>query len=201
MYRSSNTPFLTQQQADRERNAAASDARIAEMRRTSASGRTRLFNTLVSPTQVATEMGIGSAVNVGKLQNQTAVSRASGILGLENQELDRMAQSPVSDDPEVLPMTDRPMYCASASGAVRREVQVPVPEVAGMPKRAPAIVDSRIGPMYFRGANATIPGSYEMEQQPVDTSDSSLMSWLADNPWLALALAGAGIYAMSRRVR
>lgn len=159
MYLSSNAPILTDQRADAARNAACSDQRIADMRRTSAEGRARLFNTLVSAGSVIENLGVGAGVNTQKLQDQTDVSRASGILGGEYGVGGRepSAAEIIAGAPEVVSLN-------RGGDCQKRGVFAPVPlgpdPVPGMPHRAPHIVPSAIGPMYFRGQDSTIQGDY-----------------------------------------
>ncbi len=160
------------------------------MRRISATGRVRMFNTLVGPNQVAERLGVGSGLDTARVQEQTRVARATGILGLAKDSISHDQLEMDSGAPEVVALSEHPLVCAS------RAAKQPEPQyVAGMPQRAPAIVESRYGPMYFQGAESTVPGSY-----PVDPpSDGGVMSWAAENPWWVLVLAGAGVLALSRR--
>lgn len=174
MYLPSTTPILTQQRADAARHGAESDARIENMRRTSACGRAELFRTLVNPQDVAANLGVGAAVNTAKLQSQTDVSRASGILGgAGNSGAPGSSGIPgdsfnsgnpggagltiaeiIAGAPEVVSL--------NRGGACSTPGYTPVPlgpdPVPGMPHRAPEIVNGPNGPMYFRGADATYQG-------------------------------------------
>lgn len=210
MYLSSNTPILTKQREDAARHGAESDARIDAMRRTSACGRVRLFNTLVAPNQVADAIGMGTALDTAKLQAQTEASRATGILGTGGQ-IDTgagpSAAEIIAGAPEVVSL-NRGGGCASPS-------YTPVPlgpdPTPGMPARAPNIVQGPNGPMYYRGADATFQGNYPTRTAVGLTgyappwSDAGMIptdgagSWLMDNKWLALALGAAGVFALSRR--
>ncbi len=253
MYLSSDAPILTDQRADAARHAVCSDQRIANMRRTSAEGRARLFNTLVSAGSVIDVLGMGAGINAQKLQDQTEVSRASGILGLpggggESGGGGRGGPSIheiIAGAPEVVSLN-------RGGGCQERGVYSPVPlgpdPVPGMPHRAPNIVQSPAGPMYYRGADSTIQGDYPNPipavmpwspppgppAPPLPASyptvyakilpagmsgyapawgdafvlpdvgvpqSAGVLGWLSDNPWLALALVGGGVYALSRRGR
>jgi hypothetical protein len=162
MYLPSDTPILADQRASAARNGACSDARIAAMRRTSACGRARLFNTIVSPLGVLDQIGMGTAIDTAKLQAQTDDSRASGILGTGGwpQDLETAGQQSVAEvianAPEVVSL-NRGGGCSTPS-------YTPVPlgadPVPGMPQRAPNIVQGLNGPMYYRGAPSTIQGDY-----------------------------------------
>ena len=216
------------------------------MRRTSAEGRARLFNTLVSPQSQLENMGVPAAVNTQKLQDQTELSRASGILGLEHSGAGQSSiHEIISNAPEVVSLN-------RGGGCQTTGVYNPVPlgpdPTPGMPHRAPNIVQSPAGPMFYRGADSTIPGDYPdpipavavwtpppgPPAPPLPASyptvyasilpagglsgiappwgdafvlpnggvpQAGVLSWVADNPWLALALVGGGVYALSRRSR
>jgi hypothetical protein len=246
MYLPSNQPILTGQREDAARHAACSDQRIAAMRRVSAEGRARLFNTLVSPQSTYDNMGVAAAVNTQKLQNQTEVSRASGILGLEQvDDGSASVHEIIANAPEVVSLN-------RGGGCQKTGQYNPVPlgpnPTPGMPHRAPNIVSSPAGPMYYRGQDSTIEGDYPnpIPAAPVWTPppgppapplpasyptvyasilpasglsgiappwgdawilpdggvpQAGIFSWLGDNPWLALALAAGGVYALSRRSR
>jgi hypothetical protein len=218
MYLPSNTPILTKQRADAARHGAESDIRIDDMRRTSACGRARLFNTLVNPNQVADAIGMGTALDASKLQAQTNTSRAVGILGTGGQ-IDTMATAGpsvaeiIANAPEVVSL--------NRGGGCTQPTYQPVPlgpdPKPGMPARAPNIVQGVNGPMYYRGADATFAGNYPTrtavspglsgfapawgDAGEVQGAQSGVGGWLMSNPWLALAIAGAGVYALSRRGR
>lgn len=215
MYLPSTTPILTQQRADAARHGAESDARIENMRQTSACGRAELFRTLVNPEDVAANLGVGAAVNTAKLQQQTDVSRASGILG--NSTPDEPGRGPsiadiIAGAPEVVSL--------NRGGACATPGYTPVPlgpdPVPGMPHRAPEIVNTPAGPMYFRGADATYQGGEKADSSLglsgyspawgdaglVDTSGAPVEdSWLMENKWLVLALVAGGVVVLSRRSR
>lgn len=224
MYLSSTAPILTDQRADAARHGAASDARIQNMRETSACGRVRLFNSLIAPSTVADALGMGTAINTQILQNQTAISRATGILGtggaLDSAGVQPSVAQVIAGAPEVVSL-NRGGGCVTPS-------YTPVPLGAdptpGMPHRAPSIVNGPDGPMYYRGADSTISGDYTVAATgaaggarglsgiappwsdawivpPARAGGSSegFMNWMADNPLWVLALAGAGVYALSRR--
>jgi len=212
MYLPSNTPILTQQREDAARHGAESDARIAAMRRTSACGRARLFNTLVQPGAVARDIGIGAAVNTAKLQAQSKDARATGILGTGG-EITMQGPSVaeiIAGAPEVVSL-NRGGGCKTPSYTLVPLGPDPTP---GMPHRAPAIVQTANGPMYYRGADSTIEGDYPtragLSGYAPAWGDAGLLpdgglpspgvgSWLMDHPWLSLALAGAGAWALSKR--
>jgi len=246
MYRDSNAPILPDQVSDYARHEACRDERVNAMRRTSAEGRARLFSTLVSPTEVTNAFGIGAGVNTAKLQNQTEVSRATATLGIGD-----LAESGASVSeimrgaPEVVPYSKRGGGCRTgAAGYVPPPV---TPSVPGMPHRAPNIVSSGVGPLYFRGAESTVPDAYPdpvpaplpagtryIQPSNIPTiyakilpagpatlagmsglapvwgdawvlpdsgvpQSGGVFNWLSENPWLALALVGGGVYALSRR--
>jgi hypothetical protein len=161
MYVSSNAPILPDQASDYARHEACHDERVAAMRRTSAEGRARLFTTLVSPQSVMDTFGVGAAVNTQKLQDQTEVSRATATLGTGG--VDDTSRGPSVSEimrgaPEVIPYSKRGGGCRTGAAAY---VPPPAtPAVPGMPHRAPNIVQTGVGPMYFRGAESTVPDAY-----------------------------------------
>jgi len=223
MYLPSNQPILTQQRENAARHGAESDQRIAAMRRTAACGRARLFNTLVAPNAVADSIGSGTGLDTAKLQAQTEISRATGILGTGDQiDLNRgpSAAEIISGAPEVVSL--------NRGGGCGTYAPVPLGRdpVPGMPARAPNIVQGPNGVMNYRGADSTISGDYPtrtaVDGWPAGRPRAGLMgyappwsdaavlndgglpapgvgSWLMDHPLWALALAGAGLYALSRR--
>jgi hypothetical protein len=168
MYLPSDTPILQKQRASAARNAACSDARIAAMRRTSATGRVNSFLTTVDPSQVAESLGIGAAVNTENLQNQTIISRATGLLGTGSDYSSAAGGSPAgsSTQPSVQQIIrNAPKVVSLNRGGNCRTgdfTKVPLgPDPSpGMPARAPAIVQTPAGPMNFQGAPSTIQGDY-----------------------------------------
>jgi hypothetical protein len=222
-------PVMTQTQADYIQQASDILAATANMRRTSACGRLRLFNTLVSPSQVADVMGIGAAVNVAKMQAETNTARASGILSFEkggDQAAGQSGAGPtpaqiIRDAPEVVSL-NRGGGCTTPSYSL--VPSPPIDSTPGMPHRGPNIEQGPYGPMYYRGTDGTYSGAYPSvtsgTRKPTGLtgyaprwSDASVLpnggvpagpdmgvgSWLMDHPFLALALAGAGVYALSQR--
>ncbi len=161
MYRQSNLPVLPDQASDYAKHEACHDERVAAMRRTSAEGRVTLFKTLVSPQTVLDQFGIGAAVNTAKLQDQTEVSRATATLGTGGVDDESRAVSisdVMSSAPQVVPYSKRGGGCRTGVAAY---VPPPAtPSVPGMPHRAPAIVRTEVGPMYFRGAESTVQDAY-----------------------------------------
>ncbi len=249
MYRNSNSPVMPDQASDYARHEACHDARVDRMRRTSAEGRERVLTTLVSPESVTDTFGIGAGVNAAKLQGQTQVSRATGLLGTGA--VDDPSRGPsvaevMRGAPEVVPYSKRGGGCRTgAAGYVPPPV---TPSVPGMPHRAPNIVQTGVGAMYFRGAESTVQGAYpDPVQSPMPPAlryvppsvptiyakilpagpatlagsglgglapvwgdawvlpdsgvpdSGGIMSWFSNNPWLALALVGGGVYALSRK--
>lgn len=182
MYQDSNSPVFPNRQADLDRKAAASDARLAQARKWANDGRRAIFNTLVSPNQVAQTFGIPAAVNTAKLQAQTEAARASGLMGTGDL---AESQGIVSlGPPEVVPMAEG----STCGGEVTTTAVV---QYGGMPQMAPDIVDG----LYYRGAAAVEGGPARDETEP------GWKEWVMDNPWLTLFLAGAGVYALKRAAK
>lgn len=210
MYLPSDTPILTQQRADAARHGVESDARIEDMRRTSACGRAALFQTLVNPGTVTQSLGVGAGVNTAKLQQQTDVSRAAGILSLPAAAgSGPSVQDIIANAPEVVSLN---------RGGSCGESYAPVPlgadPVPGMPHRAPNIVESENGPMYYRGQDATYQGGENAHSTQglagyapawgdaglvSETGAPLESSWLMENKWLVLGLVAAGAVVLSRR--
>ncbi len=244
MYLPSNAPILPNQASDVARHDACRNERVAAMRRTAATGRAQLFQTVVSPQEVLNTFGVGAAVNTQKLQNQTEVSRASATLGIGGFSGEGGEEFSVSEiinnAPDVVSLNQ--------GGGCQKFGYVPPPPTAtlsvpGMPHRAPNIVPTNVGPMYFRGADSTVPRQYPdvapyvppsnvptvyariLPAGPATLANSGMsgisptwgdawlmedgglpgaggvMGWISDNPWLAVALAAGGVYALSRRGR
>lgn len=174
MYLPSDSNLLAGQRQSAALQGACSRARIADMRNTAAAGRARAFDTIVQPSDVLSNMGVPAAVNTQKLQNQTAVSRASGLAGNGNQ-VDAGAHPSVhqiiSDAPEVVSL-NRGGTCQT-TGKFQR-VPLPADSQPGMPQRAPAIVNTSSGPMYFRGAASTIPSDTQNQNVPFKIYQSPL---------------------------
>jgi len=213
MYLPSNTPILTEQRRNAALHGAQSDACIAATRRRAACGRARVFNALVSPGSVADTMGIGAAVNVLKLQDQTRESRASGLLSTGTDGGGPSVGEVIAGAPEVVSL-NRGGTCQS------RVTFTPVPlgpdPTPGMPHRAPVIVQGPHGPMYYRGETSTIQGDYPaglsglsgfappwsdagLVEEALGPECSGFMGWVSCHPWLSLLIAGGGVYALSRR--
>lgn len=255
MYLPSNTPTMQEERDEYVRRAGQDQARILNMRRTSACGRARLFNTLINPNGVSETLGTGAGLDAAKLQQQTETSRASAILGGgapgweaasgtggTGGNVGPSVAEVIRNAPEVVSLNrgggcevQRPVY---------KPVAVEVDPRPGMPQRAPNIVNTSMGPLNFNGEPATLVGAYppmrpyavssraasQAANLPVKQyysilsgqqgltgyappwSDAGVLpnggvqdggagvgQWLLDHPWLALLLAGGGVYALSRR--
>lgn len=208
MYLPSNTPILQDQREAAALHGAQSDARIQAMRRTSACGRARLFNTLVNPNSVADSIGMGTALDTAKLQAQTEASRASGILAING---GGSAGGPsaveiIAGAPEVVSL-NRGGGCMTPS---YKPVPLGPDPTPGMPQRAPNIVQGPDGVMHYTGAPATFLQGLTGYAPPwsdagvlpnggVQDAGVGFMGWIAEHPWLALLLAGGGVLVLSRR--
>lgn len=213
MYLPSNTPLLTDQRAAAARHAAESDARVQSMRRTSACGRARLFNTLLNPNSISDSLGVGAGLDAAKLQQQTEASRASGLLSTGSPD------SPATTAPSIAElMANAPeVVSLNRGGGCKTPSYLPVPlgpdPTPGMPHRAPRIVQGPNGPMYYRGADATYQGyptgltgyappwsdAGVLPNGGVPDSQGAFATWVSAHPWLALLIAGGGVFALSRR--
>ena len=198
MYQPSDSPIFPNRQANLARKAAQSDARIAQAADQSKSGRARVFQTIVSPNAVSNSSGFGAGLDTAKLQAQTEVARASGVVSDFP-----WGPEPFVQPPEVVPMSAGALVCGAWPGKSNRPQFQSAQEAnytprVGMPKRAPDIVRIPQGVMHYNGAEATFPGAYAQGHQP-DTVVQG--SWLMDHPWWALAIAAGGVYALSRRAR
>jgi hypothetical protein len=226
MYLPSNTPIMQEEQDEYVRRVGQDAADTANMRLTSALGRTRLFNTMVNPLSVVCGQGMGTGLDVAKLQAQTQDARATAILGTGGQIDTEVSGGPsipdiIANAPEVVSL-NRGGGCKTPSYAPTALWPSPQP---GMPGRAPRIEQSPYGPMYFRGEDSTMQGSYPtrtgVEARRGLTGyappwsdagvlpnggsqgfpDTGVGQWISDHPWFALALAGAGALVLSRRKR
>jgi hypothetical protein len=196
MYQSSDSPIFPNQQAHLAHTAAASDARIAQAADQSRNGRARVFKTIVSANEVSDSSGFGAGLDTAKLQSQTEVARASGLVTDFP-----WAPTPAVQPPEVVPMSTAPLVCGAWPGASNRPQSQSAQEAhysprVGMPRRAPAIVRGPHGVMHYQGAEGTYPGAQVSRPDAVVQS-----SWLVDHPWWALVIAAGGVYALSRRAR
>lgn len=223
MYLPSNTPVMQEEKDEYVRRAGQDAAATANMRRTSACGRTRLFNTVVNPSSVAESMGMGSGLDVAKLQAQSRDARATAILGTGGQIDTQVSGGPsiseiIRNAPEVVSL-NRGGGCKTPSYAPAPGGPSPQP---GMPSQAPRIEQGPYGAMYFRGKDSTMQGAYPtrtavqgLTGYAPPWSDAGVQAnggsqydsgvgvggWIMDHPWLALLAAGAGVLALSRRGR
>jgi hypothetical protein len=218
MYLPSDTPIMQEERDEYVRRAGQDAAVTANMRRTSACGRAQLFNTLVDPLSVADSMGMGSGLDVAKLQAQSRDARATAILGTGGLIDTQVCGGPsisdiIANAPEVVSL-NRGGGCKTPSYTTTPAGPGPTP---GMPQGGPTIVQGPYGAMYFRGADSTMQGAYPTrtgltgyappwsDAGLVDNSgsqygsDMGVAQWISDHPWLALALAVGGAVALSRR--
>jgi hypothetical protein len=206
-YKPSNSPVFADQQSNLARKSASSDARIAEGRRQSIEGRKALFNTLMSPEQIGQTFGTAAGVNAAKLQDQSEVSRGTGILGagiLPDTGPGPSIAQIIQNAPEVVPLSFSANY---ACGAGPRTIEVQSVSAAeggyaphpGMPKGAPMMIEGPNGPLYYEGPPGTYPGAYAVGRQVASSDTGGITGWIADHPWLTLGLAGVGVFALSRR--
>jgi len=206
---------MQQETARRVCQAKKSQRTVDATRRGMVDGRVSLFETLISPVTVADTFGIPAAVATQKLQDQSEVSRAAilsstdstpgvGVPGPSLQEL-------IADAPVIV--GSQGGFC----GPSQAQSGVPDNPRPGMPQRAPTIVQSSMGPLYFRGADPTfdVGGGQGLTGYSPSWSDAfvmrsadgnppsgvgvGFMDWARSNPWLLLAAAGAGVFALSRR--
>jgi hypothetical protein len=173
MYLPSNTPILQDQRAAAARHGAESDARVQAMRRTSACGRARLFNTLINPNSVAEALGAGTGLDTAKLQQQTEASRASGIFSTGDAASGGGAGGFAGPSvAEIIASAPEVVSLNRGGGCQIRNPYQPVPLAPaprpGMPQRAPVIVSTPAGPVSFQGPPSTIQGDYQ--SQPVSSN-------------------------------
>jgi hypothetical protein len=214
MYKPSNSPVFPDRAANLARKFAASDARIEAAKQASVNGRARIFNLLTSPSQVADVMGTAAGVNVANWQAQADPSRVSGVLGVGLLDSEFTGQAP-----ECVPMRENIQVACAPSRSTVAVSSGPLADARpGMPHRAPHIVRGPNGPLHFRGESPTFPHAHLRQgltgiapawndagvmpegQQP-NAYDVGVGGWLMAHPFLTLALAGAGVYALSRRAK
>ncbi len=221
MYLSSDSPLLQGQRDDAARAAAASDCRRDKTRRMMASGRAQMFQTLIDPAQIADALGIPAGVNAQIMQDATTNSRQALLSNgdsLPAPDGSITLAELIANAPEVTSLNAQAdqFGCSDVIFSQRPLAADPTP---GMPQRAPAITGSPYGPLYFKGAPATAypqnPGltGYapawsdawvmpdQMTPAPVSGEDSGVMGWIRSNPLLAIALAGAGVFALAQTGR
>ncbi len=197
MYQDSSKPIFPDRDAKLARDAAASDARILDMRRTSAEGRIRLWNTLVKPSSLVDPLGMGTALDAQRLQNQTATARASGLIDLSQSD---STQPTIADmiagAPECVSLNRTGAQCDTYSPPLQ-----PFDYTPGMPQRAPDMVNTSRGPMYYRGAAETFgPGlAGSPPWADANSGEGGLGQWIMDHPLMAIGIAGVGLFAFSRR--
>ena len=216
MYLSSGTELLRGQQENAARKAACSDARVLEARRMMAEGRARSFRTIVSPSQVAERIGIPAAVNVQKLQDESLDSRAALLSnGLEPPHPDGPSLGElIADAPEVISLNAQADQ-TGCSNVVFSQRPAPKNVRPGMPRRAPEIVATDFGPMYFKGADhPTYRAASSMgltgyapswsdawvmrDTQLIPSQDMGVLGWIQAHPWLSLALGAVAVYGVSQ---
>lgn len=218
MYLPSDTPLLTDQRTDAAKDLACSGQRIQAMRVTSATGRAALFNTLINPNAVVDNLGTGTALDVARMQQQSETARATGLLGTTaTPGPGPSVYDIVRDAPEVVSL-NRGGGCQGFAAA--RTVPLDPNPTPGMPRRAPNFVQTANGPLSFPGTESTAIDTVQYNQyrggltgyappwsdawvtqvaQNQQGNDTGVASWISDNPWLALAIAAGGVFALSRR--
>ena len=209
MYLPSNTPLMQDAQDCAIKGAQASLDRQLCIQTKFAMGRAAVFQDILSPNQIAAQFGVPAGVSAANLQQQTLDSRASAFLygsGLGASPAEMMV-----DSPEVFPM-------GRAGGCMPVQHQMARPKykkvVPSFPRRAPHIIQSGEGPMYYKGRAATIVSSSQLgltgyappwgnafvSPQSGD-GGGSVMGWIQANPWLSLAIAAGGVLVGSWKGR
>jgi hypothetical protein len=213
MYLASDTALLNCQRRNAVRDGLCSDARRDAANQQAVDGRLSLFETIMSPADLAATFGPGLGHDALILQQQTLPARASAIL-------DTMAGSVASAQSETPQQAiDSAPRCFPLN-AILSQVNgcawtLPPPQLVGtdptptMPPRAPVVVQTPIGPASF--ATAPISGfkagpglsglepswgdALLMNRPDTSSSPSCMSGW----GWLAVALAAGGAVALSRR--
>lgn len=219
MYLNSQSPILAGQEQNLARESECSDQRIAAMRRISATGRARVFQTMIEPAAVVASMGTGAGLDTARLQRQTETSRALGLLSgapAKKSSAPDESREAIRKAPEVVPLN--PGGACPTPGAAR--YLLPANAAPLMPQRAPAVVATPQGPLHFAGGLAS-PAAPAVKYdsivsgltgfappwsdafvpdvaQNAAVNDMGVVSWISAHPWLSLAIAGAGILALSR---
>jgi len=222
MYLPSNTPLLKGQREHAACCQAKSALRVAATRRQMAEGRAGIFETIIAPEELAHEIGIGLAVNAQKLQDQTLAARASAFLGVDPEENhEATIAEMIAGAPTVVSLNRQPDQTGCSDIVFSQQLVGPDP-TPSMPHGAPTIVRTEFGDMYFRGKDATYPGAYP-SGMPLGSgqgltgynppwsdawvmpngngdgsSDVGVGGWIKEHPWWALAIAGAGVFALSK---
>jgi hypothetical protein len=226
MYISSDSNLLEQDRANAAKAGVCSDGRIQAMRRISATGRAALFNTLVNPDSISAIVGTGAALDAATVQQQTETSRAVGLLGTTaGGGPGPSVAEIISGAPEVVSL-NRGSSCGKPVEKYTSAVDN-LNARPGIPRRAPKIINTSAGPLHFKGAESTVPGAYPegnpgngspdqssgltgyappwsdaWVMQTVDmpgVSDTGVVDWVMDHPWLSLFVVVGGVVVISRR--
>jgi hypothetical protein len=210
MYVAAGTDLMRDTQDDLIRKAKATLRRQLCIQQTFAQGRAGIFQDIESPNQVTQQFGIPAGVNAANLQQQTLDSRASAFLygsGTTGGEQVNL------DSPEVFPVN-------RGGGCVPTQQQMPQPKykkiTPSFPRRAPHIVQTKNGPMYIKGKQSTIVPSSQLglsgyappwgnafvePSQGEMGTGGGVLNWIQSNPWLSLAIAGAGVLVATQAKR
>jgi len=165
-----------------------SNCRIAADRLASTTGRTAAFVTVPTIGSLHAAGGYNLAADGAKLLQQTSVARASalttGVPDLAESKL------PTRTAPTVIPLNAAQYHLESCEPAQRTELAQPLRPAMLMPER-------------FTGFAGLAPrwGDANMNAAPVFGPDGSLLGWIRENPLLSLVIAGAGVFALTRKKR
>lgn len=206
MYLPSNTPLMQGPQDHAVKCAQASLARQLQIQTAFATGRLNIFQTMVSPDQVAAAFGPSVGVSAANLQADTVDARVSAWLYGDGSAapLQSSGMAPVNvPTPTTYPL-NRGGGCLTRPNQVRTAAQKPVMPTPGKVKQAPLIIGGIEPPIYQTTGGLTgyaPPWSDAFVQRSGSgngNNDMGVVAWIQQNPWLSLALAAGGLFAVSK---
>jgi hypothetical protein len=152
MYLPSASSFL---QGDRERAAlhlACAEARRNDAAVQSVMGRLDLWQTILSPSDLADMFGAQVGANAAMMQNATAASRASALAGTVNSApaapavVGPSVQEIIDAAPQSYSLNGQPSQVNGCTWAPAPQIPLPPSPTPTMPAVAPVVVQTPIGP-------------------------------------------------------
>ena len=208
MYLPDGTELMTDAQDCAVKHAQESLARQLCIQTKFAQGRAAVYQSILSPDQIAEQFGIPAGVSAASLQQQTQPSRASAFLYGSGAADTGVAQVMI-DTPQVFPV-GRAASCSPGALAKPKYKKV----TPGFPRKAPDIVRTSDGPMYFEGKASTVAPSSQMgltgyappwgnayATPTPGSAEGGVLGWIQANPLLSFAIAGFGLAVASTQKR
>lgn len=169
--------------------ARRSNCRIAADRLASINGRAAAYVTVPTIESLNAAGGYNLAADGAKLLAQTSVARLSALTtGTPDASVDANITSRPA--PTVIPLNAAEYHVTGCEPAQRTELLPPLKPFMLMPQR-------------FQGFAGLAPrwGDANLIPTPVGGDSGGILDWIRANPLLSLAIAGAGVYALSRKKR